>query len=148
MLSFSISSRRNLLNENLRRNMDRTHAEACKADCEEELISSLPLEFHVFLKHLKKLNYNHKPGIASSLSMLFQALLPRPSVDQLDVLNMLMIGSDMWDFQITICYRHSLNKSWKRRVKVCKILTTGNQMENMLRNSIHCMLATFIRHFN
>lgn len=45
--------------------MDRTHAESCKASSEEKLISSLPMEFQVFLKHLKKLNYNHKPGIVN-----------------------------------------------------------------------------------
>lgn len=43
------------------RRMDRPHAEACKVSSEKELIAQLPVEFHVFVKHLKKLNYNHRP---------------------------------------------------------------------------------------
>ncbi|KAL3990878.1 Protein kinase domain family protein [Acanthocheilonema viteae] len=56
------------------RNMDRMHAESCKANSEEKLISSLPIEFHVFLKHLKKLNYNHKPDYNLLQSLLKQIL--------------------------------------------------------------------------
>uniref|UniRef100_A0A8R1XS95 Protein kinase domain-containing protein n=1 Tax=Onchocerca volvulus TaxID=6282 RepID=A0A8R1XS95_ONCVO len=56
------------------RSMDRRHAEACKSSSEEKLISSLPVEFHVFLKHLKKLNYNHKPDYNLLRSLLKQIL--------------------------------------------------------------------------
>ncbi|EJW73593.1 hypothetical protein WUBG_15498 [Wuchereria bancrofti] len=56
------------------RSMDRTHAENCKANSEEKLISNLPMEFHVFLKHLKKLNYNHKPDYNLLKSLLKQIL--------------------------------------------------------------------------
>ncbi|OZC09036.1 hypothetical protein X798_03967, partial [Onchocerca flexuosa] len=56
------------------RGMDRRHAEACKSSSEEKLISSLPVEFHVFLKHLKKLNYNHKPDYNLLRSLLKQIL--------------------------------------------------------------------------
>ncbi|VBB35595.1 unnamed protein product [Acanthocheilonema viteae] len=62
------------IDELLRRNMDRMHAESCKANSEEKLISSLPIEFHVFLKHLKKLNYNHKPDYNLLQSLLKQIL--------------------------------------------------------------------------
>ncbi|CAG9536821.1 unnamed protein product [Cercopithifilaria johnstoni] len=54
--------------------MDRIHTETCKANSEEKLISSLPMEFHVFLKHLKKLNYNHKPDYNLIKSLLKQIL--------------------------------------------------------------------------
>uniref|UniRef100_A0A0R3S6H2 SAP domain-containing protein n=1 Tax=Elaeophora elaphi TaxID=1147741 RepID=A0A0R3S6H2_9BILA len=54
--------------------MDRTHAESCKTNSGEKLISSLPMEFHVFLKHLKKLNYNHKPDYNLLQSLLKQIL--------------------------------------------------------------------------
>ncbi|VDN87765.1 unnamed protein product, partial [Brugia pahangi] len=56
------------------RNMDRAHTENCKTNSEEKLISSLPMEFHVFLKHLKKLNYNHKPDYNLLKSLLKQIL--------------------------------------------------------------------------
>ncbi|EJD76393.1 hypothetical protein LOAG_16631 [Loa loa] len=54
--------------------MDRSHAEVCKTKSEEKLISRLPMEFHVFLKHLKKLNYNHKPDYNLLQSLLKQIL--------------------------------------------------------------------------
>ncbi|VIO89582.1 Uncharacterized protein BM_BM11033 [Brugia malayi] len=56
------------------RSMDRAHTENCKTNSEEKLISSLPMEFHVFLKHLKKLNYNHKPDYNLLKSLLKQIL--------------------------------------------------------------------------
>ncbi|VDK88183.1 unnamed protein product [Litomosoides sigmodontis] len=56
------------------RSMDRAHAESCKVNSEEKLIASLPMEFHVFLKHLKKLNYNHKPDYNLLQSLLKQIL--------------------------------------------------------------------------
>ncbi|KAM3727236.1 Tau-tubulin kinase [Dirofilaria immitis] len=54
--------------------MDRAHAEICKIKSEEKLISSLPMEFHVFIRHLKKLNYNHKPDYNLLQSLLKQIL--------------------------------------------------------------------------
>lgn len=64
-------SAQNAINKMLRRNMDRTHAETCKTNSEEKLITSLPMEFHVFLKHLKKLNYNHKPGTLNNCNVKY-----------------------------------------------------------------------------
>ncbi|VDN95728.1 unnamed protein product [Brugia pahangi] len=52
------------------RSMDRTHAKNRKANSEEKLISSLPMEFH----HLKKINYNHRPDYNLLKSLLKQIL--------------------------------------------------------------------------
>ncbi|VDM95615.1 unnamed protein product [Thelazia callipaeda] len=56
-------------------NMNRARAELCKQSSEKTLVSSLPIEFHLFLKHLKKLNYNHKPDYKMLQNLLLQVLV-------------------------------------------------------------------------